>query len=119
MKFLSDVAFPSWHGKSVNPNFRQYQSHRNYDQFNCCLEIQSKTDARIYFHLKPFNTTFKSHSYLMSLSRRGSVNPSTSTFPNINPTKTITNLPVAPKICKSPKYGCRNLYYHSFNLQKG
>ena len=47
MKFTSDFTFPSWPGKSVNPNFRQYQSHRNNDKFNCCLQIQSKTDARI------------------------------------------------------------------------
>ena len=47
MKFISDVTFLSWPGKSVNPNFRQYQSHRNNDKFNWCLEIQSKTNARI------------------------------------------------------------------------
>ena len=47
MKFISDVTFPSWPGKSVNPNFRQYQSCRNNDKFNCCLEIQPKTARRI------------------------------------------------------------------------
>ena len=30
-----------------NPNFWQYQSKRNNDKFNCCLENQSKTAARI------------------------------------------------------------------------
>ena len=44
---LSDVTFPSWPSKSVNPNFRQYNSYRNNDKFNCYLEIQSKRDARI------------------------------------------------------------------------
>ena len=47
MKFISDVFFPSWPGKSVNPNFRQHQSYRNNDKFDSCLEIQSKTAARI------------------------------------------------------------------------
>ena len=47
MKFISGVTSPSWPGKSVNPNFRQYQSRRNSNKFNCCLEIQSKIAARI------------------------------------------------------------------------
>ena len=45
MKFISDVTFPSWHGKSVNANFWQYQSYRNNDKFNCCLEIQRNSDS--------------------------------------------------------------------------
>ena len=54
MKFISEVTFPLWPGKPVNPNFPQYQSYRNNDKFNSCLEIQSKTDARIsVFTLKP------------------------------------------------------------------
>ena len=44
---LSDVTFPMWPGKSVNPNFWQYQSDRNNDKFTCCLESQSKMTARI------------------------------------------------------------------------
>ena len=47
MKFISDVTFPLWPGKSVNSNFPQYQSDRNNNKFNCCLEIQSKKAARI------------------------------------------------------------------------
>ena len=47
MKFMSDVTFPSWLGKSVNTNFLQYQFDRNNKKFNCCLEIQSKMTARI------------------------------------------------------------------------
>ena len=47
MKFISDVTFLSWPDKSVKPNFPPNQSYRNNNKFNCCLEIQSKTDARI------------------------------------------------------------------------
>ena len=47
MKFMSDVTFSSWPGKSVNPNFRQYQSYRNKDKFNCCCNIQPKTTKTI------------------------------------------------------------------------
>ena len=35
----------------------------------------------LYLHPKPFNTIFKSYWYLMSLSCRGPINPSTPTFP--------------------------------------
>ena len=45
--FLDYVTFPSWPGKSVQPNFRQYQSDRNNKKFNRCLKIQSKRNARI------------------------------------------------------------------------
>ena len=34
-------------GKYVKSNFRQYQSDRINTKFNCCLKIQSKTNARI------------------------------------------------------------------------
>ena len=44
----------------------------------------------LYLHLKPFKTTCKSNSYLVSISRRGPVTPSTSFFHNL--TKTIRNL---------------------------
>ena len=79
MKFISDVTFPSWSGKSVKPSFGQCQSYRNNDKFNCYLEIQSKTDARI--SISALNslilTTFKSNSYLMPYLWPGkSVNPS-------------------------------------------
>ena len=45
--FLSDVTFSLCLRKSVNPNFPQYQSDRNNNKFNCCLEIQLKTAAEI------------------------------------------------------------------------
>ena len=47
MKFRPNVTFPSWHGKSVNPDFLQCQSYRKNDNFNCCLEIKSKIAAII------------------------------------------------------------------------
>ena len=54
--FLSDVTFPSWPGKSVIPNFWQYQFYRSNDKFNCCLEVQLKMAARIsIFTLIPLN----------------------------------------------------------------
>ena len=45
--FLFDVTFTSWLGKSVNPNFRQYQSDRNNNKFNCCLRNYSEMATRI------------------------------------------------------------------------
>ena len=33
MKFIFDVTFPSWLGKSVNSKFRQHQSYRNNGKF--------------------------------------------------------------------------------------
>ena len=52
----------------------------------------------LYLHSKSFKTTLKPNSYLMSLSRRSPVNPSTATFLNINLTQAIANLVVASKI---------------------
>ena len=54
----------------------------------------------LYYH--PFNLLKekKLFFYLMSLSCRGPVNTSTSTFPNINFTKTIQNLPVVSNVTK-------------------
>ena len=92
MKFISDITFLLWPGKSVNLNFRKYQSYRNNDKFNFCLEIFG------YLQPKPLNAASKSHSYLISLSRRCLVNPSTPTFPNINLTITIENLPVVSNV---------------------
>ena len=45
--FLYIITFPLWPGKHVKHNFRQYQSYRNSDIFNCCLEIRPKLVARI------------------------------------------------------------------------
>ena len=50
---------------------------------------------------KSFHITLKPNSYLMSISRRGPVNPSTPTFPNINLTKPIKNLLVILKITEN------------------
>ena len=43
MKFISDVTFPSWPGKSVNPQFSQYQSYKNNYKFTCCFKCHQKT----------------------------------------------------------------------------
>ena len=54
MKSTSNVIFPSWRGKFVNPNFRHYQSDRN-NEFNCYLKIQSKMAVRVSIcTLNPF-----------------------------------------------------------------
>ena len=66
--FLSDVTFPSWPGKFVNPNFPQNTSDRHNNKFDCCLKIQSKAAAKICLHPGDFKTTFKSNSYLTSIS---------------------------------------------------
>ena len=91
--FLSDVTFPSWPKKSVNPNFRQCQSDRNNHKFNCWLEIQSKTVARIYFYtinrlkLPPNQIHIWCQRLVVAM-----VIVSTFFFPNINVTKAIRNL---------------------------
>ena len=52
----------------------------------------------LYLHPRSFKIIIKSDSYLTSVSRRGSVTPSTPAFPNINLKKTIGNLLVVSKI---------------------
>ena len=37
----------SWPRNTANPSFLQYQSEIHNNKFNCCLEIQLKTAARI------------------------------------------------------------------------
>ena len=49
----------------------------------------------LYLHSKTYHMVLQWNLYLTSLSRRGSVNPSTLTFVNINLTETIANLIVA------------------------
>ena len=59
-------------------------------------ENRIKNDFKnLSLHHKPFQITFKSNSCLTSLSRRGTVNPSTPTFGSISLIETITNLVVA------------------------
>ena len=62
----------------------------------------------LYFHPKHFKITFKSNSHLMSISRVGLVNPSIPTFPNLNLTKTLTNLLVAWKFTEKDYH---NLFF--------
>ena len=55
--------------------------------------------ARIsVLHPKLFKIIFKPNSYLMSISRRGPVNPSIPNFDNINLAETTTNVVVDLKI---------------------
>ena len=57
------------------------------------LGYSIKTGCKnFYLHSKPFKITFKSSSHLTSISWCCLVTPSTHTFPNINLTKTMTNL---------------------------
>ena len=63
----------------------------------------------LYPHSKTYIMGLKRNSYLMSLSRRDLVNPSSPTFANINLTETMTNVIVA---WKSNQDGCKNLYLH-------
>ena len=51
----------------------------------------------LYLHSKTYDMDLKWNLYVTSLSRRGTVNPSTQTFGNINLTETMTNLIVAGK----------------------
>ena len=47
-----------------------------------------------------FYITFKLNSYQMSISRRGPLTPSTSTFPNIDLAKTVGNLLAVSNLTK-------------------
>ena len=69
----------------------------------------------LYVDPKYFKITFKSSSHLTSISRRFRVTQSTDTFPNINLTKTMTNLLIVWKILKED---CDDLYFISctFNM---
>ena len=51
----------------------------------------------IYFHRYHFNLSYKPFSSLISLSRRGPLNPSSPTFYNINVTEAMLNLLVVWK----------------------
>ena len=53
--------------------------------------------SNLYFHLYTFDMSYKSFSYMNSLSRPVPVNPSIPTFRNIHLTETITNLIAAWK----------------------
>ena len=54
----------------------------------------------LYYHPFSLSKGNKLFSYLTSFSRRGPVNPSTPNFPNINLTRTITNLLVVSNVNK-------------------
>ena len=96
-KFIYDVSFTLWPGKSVIPDLNQYQSGANNFKFACCLENHWKWLQNIYFHRSYFNISYKSFSLRASLSRRGPVNLSTTTFYNIILTETMQTLPIAWK----------------------
>ena len=66
----------------INPSATLFKSQKS--QKNNCNNL--------YFHLYAFGMSYKSFSYLTSLSNRSPVNPSTTTFGNINLTETMTNL---------------------------
>ena len=68
-----------------------------------------------YWHPKFFKIIFKSDSYLMLISRRGPVTPSTPTFPNTNNNK---QLKIYLLFQKSQKNGCNNLYYHPYSFNE-
>ena len=54
----------------------------------------------LYHHPFSLSKGHKLFSYLTSLSLRGPVNPLTVNFPNINLTRTITNLPIVSNVTK-------------------
>ena len=76
----SDVTFLSWPGRSVNPNFRQYQSYRGNE---CNIFVAWKFDQKQFqesLFAQPFKITFKSSSHLTLISCRCPVTLSTHTF---------------------------------------
>ena len=58
----------------------------------------------LYLPPNTFNMSLRSFSYLVSISWGGPVNPSTSTFPNINLTKTIKYLLTVWKITEQEHF---------------
>ena len=73
----------------IFPNISLTKAIRNSLVFS---KITKKGCINLYLLPKVFHGSSKSNSYLMSISRRGPVNLSTSTFGNINLTKTVTDL---------------------------
>ena len=96
MKFIFDVSFSSWAGKSANPNIRQYQSDRNNNKIYLLLGNSIKNGwNNLYFQPKFIKVTSNPNTCLMSISRRSPINLSTTTFPNINLTQAKGNLLLA------------------------
>ena len=65
----------------------------------------------IYLNPKPFQITFKSNSYLISISHRSPVTLLNPFSPNISLTKKKLNIYLLFQV--SVKNGCNNLYFHS------
>ena len=72
-------------------------------------KITEKDCNDLYFHSCTFNMSYKSFSFLMTLSPRGHVNSSTTTFGNINLTETGIDLIIDSNFNKN---GCKNLYLY-------
>ena len=85
----------------INPStpFFQISILQKPLQVYLLFQISMKNGCNnFFFHLYTFDERYKSVSYLTSLSRRGPVTATTHTFPNINVTKTIANLPIVWQI---------------------
>ena len=114
--FISDVTFPSWPSKSVNPQFSQYQSYKNNYKFTCCFKCHQNMAVK---------TSITTHSTFLRdrncflirrhFPRRGLVNMSTLILPISILQK---QLQIHLLFQMSPKYGCNNLYYHPLTLSK-
>ena len=115
-KFISDVNFPTWLGKSVNPNFWQYQPNRNNDKFTCSLEIQSNiTEIITICTLNPL----KVPSNQIHIWYQFPVNvklpwPSKSVHPHFSQYQSILQKQWQIQLLfqKSLKNGCNNLCFH-------
>ena len=80
------------------------------------LRNSTKNDCiNLYWHHKPFKITFKSDSYLVSISRRGLVTPSTLFFP-ISISKKQLSIYLLFRM--SLTCGYKNLYFHPYTFDE-
>ena len=117
MKSISDVTFPSWPGKSVNPQFSQYQSYKNNYKFTCCFKCHQKKAVIISITT---HSAFLRDRNCFLICRHFPVMARETRQPPIFPISILQEqLQIYLLFQMSPKNGCNNLYYHPFSLSKG
>ena len=94
---MFDVNFLPWPAKSVNPNLSNINLIKQKQIYLLLGNTIKNCWKNRYLQPKSFKSTFKTNSYLMSISRRDPLNPSTPIFGNISLIETMTNLVVAWK----------------------
>ena len=82
------------------PNFPNLTLTRTITNLPVVSNVTKNGCNNLYYHPLSPSKGQKLFSYLTSFFHRRLVNPSTPNFPNINLTRTITNLPVVSNVTK-------------------